>query len=73
MEIKLPTKLESETHDEHLIRCQEVLFDGIRKAGYNPESMYPTAIVGIETAIGGMETVGDTVTFNVTMSCERWQ
>lgn len=66
MEIKLPTKLETETHDEHLIKCQEVLFDGIRKAGYNPESMYPTAI-------GGMETVGDTVTFNVTMSCERWQ
>lgn len=66
MDIKLPIKLEKETHDEHLIRCQEVLFNGIRKAGYNPESMYPTSI-------GGMETVGDTVTFNVTMSCERWQ
>lgn len=66
MEIKLPTKLETETHDEHLIKCQEVLFDGIRKAGYNPESMYPTAI-------GEMNTNDNTITFNVTMSCERWQ
>ena len=65
MEIKLPSHLENEPESKYLERCREILFNGVREAGYDPETMYPSAIEGFTTN-------ANTITYNVTMECDRF-
>ena len=65
MEIKLPSHLENEPVSKYLESGRDLLDQGGREAGYDPETMYPSAIEGFTTN-------ANTITYNVTMECDRF-
>lgn len=67
MEVKLPERLAIESISEHDARCGAVLAEAFTKLGIDPDSVYPTAIGGMD-----LSESGDMIIMNVTMSYEKF-
>ena len=64
--IQLPIRKPNQSEDEYIDACRKVMYDKLRSLNIDPMSVYPTSV-------GEMNLSGDTITWDMSMNCTRFE